>query len=127
MNFSKNFVPQARSLPDDARLIVWVRQTRRIWAAVELTGTLSDGARVCRAHGFAPDGSHQDDVWGRYYRPMRYLARFDGPDSGPPIESALRAAGVEIQLHQQSMKCVTGPEWNAIFKAVQWPGRQNAS
>lgn len=120
MNFSKNYLHQAQDIANGAKMLVWVRQFGKFWAAIEIVGTVDDGARACVAHGFRPGDGRHGETWGQIYRPITFTRKFATPDRGPTLAETAERSGVPIRRLQHSMQRLPEAHFTAIFDAIDW-------
>src|SRR4051794_27373482 len=120
MNFSANYPWQAADLPLGTKLLVWVRESGRFFAAMEVIGTLDEGAIACTGHGFKPGDGRHGRVWGKFYRPVRIVGQFTDPASGMTLQEVASRSKIPIRRLQHSMQAIPDSNFDKLFNSIHW-------
>jgi hypothetical protein len=119
LNFSDARHRMAAELPIGCRILIWVRQRRAFWAEVELTGTLADGDRLCRQHGFVPGQRHMKG-WGNLYRPIRFLNGGRRNVLSSPLAAVETEVGSKLGQGQPADYWVGDDRYEVLRRAIRW-------
>ena len=121
MNFRNSLAgrARARNIPNGHRMLVYVASKKRFVAAVEVCGSLEDGAAAAALH--ADDLRSVHPEWTTY-RPVRFLARVPLAEAPASAEVGERC-GWNFRTFGAGHQYISAEDFRRGFEAIDWRER----